>query len=132
VNVVLDTHVLLWLALDSKRLSRKARQMITRSSQQGGLSIASITLWEVAQLAERGRLHVQGTLSNWLADVLSNTSVATIELSPTIAELSTAFGPDFPRDPADRIIAASARAHAIPLITADERIRATPLVKSIW
>jgi len=132
LNVVLDTHVLLWLALDSKRLSRKARQAITRSRETGGLGIAAITLWEIAQLAERGRLLVQGTTSDWLAELLASTAVSVLELSPAVAELATAFGPEFPRDPADRIIAATARAHAMPLVTADERIQLAPLVKTIW
>jgi PIN domain nuclease of toxin-antitoxin system len=129
---LLDTHVLLWLALDTKRLSRKARQLIKRSSARGGLSIASITLWEIAQLAAVGRIRVQGTAGDWLTELLARTGVTVLSLSPTVAELSTAFGPDFPRDPADRIIAATARAHAAPLVTADERILASPLVSTVW
>ena len=132
MNVLLDTHVLLWTVADSKRLSRRARQTIARSSARGGLSIASITLWEIAQLVQRGRLTIQGTTSGWLAEVLAGVGVSILELSPTIAELSTAFGAEFPLDPADRIIAATARAHAMALVTADERIRQTPLVKTIW
>jgi PIN domain nuclease of toxin-antitoxin system len=132
LNVVLDTHVLLWLALDSKRLSRKARQAVTRARATGGLGIASITLWEIAQLVDRGRLLVQGTTSGWLAELLASTGVSVLELSPAIAELSTSFGPEFPRDPADRIIAATSRAHAMPLVTADERIQSAATVKTIW
>lgn len=132
MNVLLDTHVLLWTVGDAKRLSRRARQTIARSSAQGGLGIASITLWEIAQLVERGRLPIVGTTSGWLAELLARAGISILELSPTIAELSTAFGADFPRDPADRIIAATARAHALPLVTADERIRGGSLVKTIW
>lgn len=129
---LLDTHVLLWLALDSERLSKPAQRLVQRALRRGGLGIASISLWEVAQLAARGRLNVQGTLSNWLSELLSRTGVAVMNLTPSIAELSTAFGPDFPRDPADRIIAATARANAAPLVTADERIRSDVLVKTVW
>ena len=75
---------------------------------------------------------IQGTTSGWLAEVLAGVGVSILELSPTIAELSTAFGVEFPLDPADRIIAATARAHGMALVTADERIRQTPLVKTIW
>jgi PIN domain nuclease of toxin-antitoxin system len=131
-NVLLDTHVLLWTAGEPKRLSRRAQQTVTRASARGGLSVASITLWEIAQLIERGRLTVQGTTSDFLAELLAEMGVSIIELSPTITELSMAFGAEFPRDPADRIIAATARAHALPLVTADERIRRTPLLKTIW
>lgn len=86
----------------------------------------------MAQLARQGRLLLQGTISDSLTELLARTGVSVIDLSPTIADLTTAFGPDFPRDPADRIIAATARAHAWPLVTADERIRAAPQVKTIW
>jgi len=132
LNVVLDTHVLLWLALDAKRLSKRGRATIARAASRGGLAIASITLWEIAQLAARGRVVIQGTTSDWLAELVATTRVSVVELSPTIAELSTAFGPDFPRDLTDRIIAATSRAHAWPLVTADERIRGARSVQSIW
>lgn len=55
-----------------------------------------------------------------------------LELTPTVAALATQFPDDFPRDPADRIIAATARDRGLPLVTADERIRACPLVQTIW
>lgn len=129
---VLDTHVLLWMALDEKRLSETARRTIQQASQKGGLTVASITLWEIAQLAASRRLHVHGTLAHWMVQLLAATGVSVLGLTPAVADLSTAFGPDFPRDPADRIIAATARATASPLITADERIRQSPLVQTTW
>jgi PIN domain nuclease of toxin-antitoxin system len=132
LNILLDTDALLRTVLEPQRLSRRARQTISRASAQGGLNIASITLWEIAQLVERGRLPVQGTTSDVLAELLAETGATILDITPTIAELSTAFGADFPREPADRIIAATARAHALPLVTADERIRSSSLVKTIW
>lgn len=129
---VLDTHVLLWMVLEPKRLSSKAKRLIDRSLHGGGLAISSISLWEIAMLISRGRLSVQGTASGWITELLSRTGVGVADLSPAIAELSTSFGPDFPRDPADRIIAATARAEATTLITADERIQASPLLKCVW
>ena len=132
MSPVLDTHALLWMTLEPKRLSRKARQLIDRSLRRGGLTVASITLSEIAMLISLGRLAVQGTPAAWTTELLSRTGVGVADLSPTIAELSTAFGPDFPRDPADRIIAATARAHGAPLVTADERLQASPLLKCVW
>ncbi len=128
---VVDTPVLLWMVLEPKRLSRKAKRLIDRSSQAGGLAISSVSLWEIAMLISRGRLSVQGTASGWLTELLSRTGVGVADLSPAITELSTGFGPDFPRDPADRTIAATVRADATMLITADERIQASPLLKCV-
>jgi PIN domain nuclease of toxin-antitoxin system len=129
---VLDTHVFLWMVLDSGRLSKKARRAIETASRRGGLTIASISLWEIAQLAQQGRLRVAGTVSDWLVSRLDESGVGVAGLDPIVADLATAFGPDFPKDPADRLIAATARASGSPLITADESIRRSPLVECIW
>jgi PIN domain nuclease of toxin-antitoxin system len=55
-----------------------------------------------------------------------------LELTPAVAALATQLPNGFPRDPADRIIAATARDCGLPLVTADERTRACPLVQTIW
>jgi PIN domain nuclease of toxin-antitoxin system len=55
-----------------------------------------------------------------------------LDLTPAIAELATAFGPEYSKDPADQIIGATARAHGLPLITADTRLRECPLLKCVW
>lgn len=129
---LLDTHVLLWLVGEPKRLSRKARQLIERASSKDGLAIASITLWELAKLAALRRISVQGTIANWTTELLTTTGVAVLDLTPTIAELSTTFGPEYSKDPADQIIGATARAHGMPLITADIQLLECPLLKCIW
>jgi PIN domain nuclease of toxin-antitoxin system len=132
VTPLVDTHVLIWLALEPKRISKKARQAIERARVNEGLTIASITLWEIALLAARGRLAVHGTVANWTSELLAATGVAVLELTPTIAELSTTFGPAYSKDPADQIIGATARAHGLPLITADTRLLECPLLKCVW
>ena len=129
---LLDTHVLVWLALDPKRLSKEARKLVDRTRAKEGLAIASITLWEIATLVARGRIAVQGTVANWTTQLLATTGVAVLDLTPTIAELSTAFGPDYSKDPADQIIGATARAHGLPLITADTQLLECPLLKCVW
>jgi PIN domain nuclease of toxin-antitoxin system len=132
VTPLLDTHVLIWLALEPKRLSKEARRLIERARAKDGLSIASITLWEIATLVTRGRIAVQGTVANWTTQLLATTGVAVLELTPAIAEISTTFGPDYSKDPADQIIGATARAHGLPLITADTRLLECPLLKCVW
>lgn len=129
---LIDTHVLVWLAVEPRKLSKRARQAIERASREGGLAVASISLWEVAMLVARGRLSVQGTVANWLSELLVTTGVAVLDLTPSIAELSTSFGPEYSRDPADQIIGATARAHGLPLITADTMLRDCPLLKCVW
>ncbi|HQR46014.1 MAG TPA: type II toxin-antitoxin system VapC family toxin [Thermoanaerobaculia bacterium] len=130
--ILLDTHVLLWLGAEPKKLSRAAASAIRRSLRSGGIGIASISLWEIAMLLESGRLRAPGTSEHAIGLLLEKTGVAVLEITPEVAALAVQFPESFPRDPADRLIAATARARSLPLVTADERIRESPLVKTIW
>lgn len=129
---LLDTHVLVWLALEPKRLSKAARHAIERATKSVGLTVASISLFEIAQLVARKRITIDGTFATWLSELLSRSAVAVLDLTPTIAELSMLFGPDYPQDPADRIIGATARANGMPLITADTKLHDSSLLNCIW
>ena len=75
---------------------------------------------------------IAGTLEGAVRELVDSTRVAVREITPAIAALSTQFPEDFPKDPADRLIAATARAEGLPLVTKDERIRSSPLLRTIW
>ena len=128
--IVLDTHVLLWAIADSKRLSRAADAAIRRSRQVDGVAISAITLWELASLVARGRIRGYGTIESSLNRLIEGVTVKPI--TPEIATLAAQFPDDYPHDPADRLIGATARAEGLALITRDENIRKSPLLKTIW
>lgn len=130
--ILLDIHVLLWLCLDPKRLSNLAAGAIRRAASAGGLGIASISLWEIAMLIALGRLSVRGSPDAWPADLIESSGVVVKELTPTVAVLATQFPNDFPSDPADRLIGATARGEGLVLVTRDEMVRASSLLKTIW
>jgi len=130
--ILLDTHVLVWLATEPKKLSRPAASAIRRALRSGGIAIASISLWEVAMLVASGRIRVAGTADAVIRLLVEETGVAVLEITPSVAALSTQLPEDFPRDPADRLIAATARDRGLSLVSADDRIRACPLVRTIW
>ena len=128
--ILLDTHVLLWMAGDPKRLSKKAREAIREAREKTGVAIAAITLWELAWLAENGRIQVTGSLESFVRETASRVIVAPI--TPEIAAFAVQLPSSFPKDPADRLIAATAIVAGVPLVTADERIRQAKVVQAIW
>jgi PIN domain nuclease of toxin-antitoxin system len=130
--ILLDTHVWLWLCLEPRLLSTAAARAVRGAVDAGGLAIASITLWEVAMLLARGRVVPQGTPETWLGALIDRSGVVVKEITPTVAILATHFPDDFPADPADRLIAATARSDGMPLVSRDERLRASRLVETIW
>jgi PIN domain nuclease of toxin-antitoxin system len=130
--ILLDTHALLWLCLEPKRLSRSAAAAIRRAVSTGGIGIASISLWEIAMLIALGRLSPRGTPDAWIAELVETSGVVVKEITPAVAVLSTQFPNHFPADPSDRLIAATARAEGLTLITRDVKIRKSSVVETIW
>ena len=106
--------------------------MIARVEARDGIAIASITLWETAQLIDAGRITVQGSTEAFLKQVSQRPRLSVLDRNPEIAALAFQFPRGFPGDPADRIIAATARARGLPLVTKDQRLQDSPLLRAIW
>ncbi len=128
--ILLDTHILVWIETDERKLSRVAEAAVRRSRHASGLAISAISLIEIASLVRRGRLDIQSTVESTIDRLTAGLTV--LPITREIAALTTYFPDDFPNDPSDRIIAATARSENLTLITADEKIRGCPLVKTIW
>jgi PIN domain nuclease of toxin-antitoxin system len=120
--LLLDTHVWLWLVAGSPDLSTEARHSIDGAAAAGTLRIAAISLWEIALLASRGRIVLGKSISLWLEEALADPGPAIDPLSPQIAIESHALPDDFHRDPADRMIVATARVTSAVLMTRDQQI----------
>ncbi len=128
--ILLDTHALVWAVAESKRLSRAAAAAIRKARAEDGLAIAAITLWELAALIARGRIQAYGTVEASVRLLVEGVTVK--PLTAEIAALATQFPDNYPRDPADRLIGATARAEGLVLVTQDARIRRSPLLKTAW
>lgn len=128
---VLDTHILLWWFEDGHRLSALQRRVLEEASADNPLGVCNITLWEIATLHRLGRIALDRPLRDWLADATAPPLVQRHALSPRIAAEVTALPEDFPRDPADRMIAATARVRGEPLVTSDEAIIESGAVETI-
>lgn len=128
--ILLDTHVLVWANVARKKLSRSAEAAIRRADTQDSLAISAVSLLELAWLIAADRIERRGTVRETIDSLTQD--VLIVPLTAEIAALTAYLPADFPSDPADRAIAATAQAEGLPLVTADERIRACPLVKTIW
>ncbi|HEX6494691.1 MAG TPA: type II toxin-antitoxin system VapC family toxin [Acidobacteriaceae bacterium] len=128
--IVLDTRVALWSLGDSPRLSANARRAIGQARRVGSLHIASMALLEVARLVAAQRLGTTVTL-DVLLDRIEN-SFMILPITAAVAAATTRLPASYPRDPADRIIGATALVHGAALVTADEGIRKAKAVRTIW
>jgi PIN domain nuclease of toxin-antitoxin system len=128
--ILLDTHVLIWLASEPSNLSRKASDAIRRASQGTGIAISAITLWELGWLATHNRIEITGTVEAFVENITSRTAIRPVTVK--IAVLANQLPMDYPGDPCDRLIGATALAEGIALVTKDTRIRACKQIKAIW
>jgi PIN domain nuclease of toxin-antitoxin system len=118
--LLLDTHVLVWMDADDAALGSQARQAIRQAWSVGEVAVSAISFWEVAMLAQRGRLQLPVPPNTWRADLLE-AGVRAIPLDGRVAVAAAALE-GLHRDPADRFIIATALASSAVLVTADSRI----------
>jgi PIN domain nuclease of toxin-antitoxin system len=131
VLILLDTHVLVWLAQDYQRISPAARSAIeTARKKDRGLAIASITFVELARLAKHQQVHFAPDVETHLREFERRFVV--LPITANIALQAYELPIQYPNDPADRIIGATALVEDIPLLTADSAIRKSKAVPTIW
>jgi PIN domain nuclease of toxin-antitoxin system len=135
VKYLLDTHAWFWAVLDSPRLSRRARAALSAVSAQERVGLAAISLKEAAWQLARGRVVVDERFRPWPLWLRTAASLAHIEILPLTVDVaieSEQLGDLFPPDPADSLIAATARVHDLTLITSDIGIRKSGAVRTLW
>jgi PIN domain nuclease of toxin-antitoxin system len=129
--ILVDTHVVVWLAFEQYRISSKAKAAIDEARDlRGGLAISDMTLLEIGTLASRGRVHLGISLESFLQEV--ETRFVVLPITGRACARAMSFPTTYPKDPADRIIGATALVEGLSLITADREIRRSKLVPTIW
>ena len=129
--ILVDTHVVVWLAFDQDQLSRKARVAIDNARRKGdGLAISDITLLELATLASKGRIRLDISLESFLQEVEARFVILPISGRACVRAIGLPAA--YPKDPADRIIGATALVEGLSLLTADREIRRSKALQTIW
>ena len=122
MKALLDTHVLIWWLNDRRRLSPAQREVVGSVRPEEPLLVSDISLWEVATLHGLGRIRLALPLREWLDKAVAPPLVQRHGISPAIASEVAALPDSFHRDPADRILVATARVLGATLLTRDRRI----------
>jgi PIN domain nuclease of toxin-antitoxin system len=126
--ILLDTHIWIWWVHEPAKLST-AQTAFIQSQPPASLGVSVYSVWEVAMLVQKGRLTFQRPLPDWVRMALAYPNVRLLDITPDIA-IESVFLPDpFHKDPADRILVATARILDIPIVTKDVKILAYPHVR---
>jgi PIN domain nuclease of toxin-antitoxin system len=123
--VLLDTCAIIWM-IDEQPMTKRALQAIRQAARQHSVLVSPISAWEVGLLATKNRhpFTFRPSPAAWFTNLLAKAGIRMVQLEPRAA-IEAAFLPgNLQRDPADRLLIATARALDVPIVTRDERILA--------
>ncbi len=123
MKYLIDTHVALRWFFEDRKLDKDHARILARVEKAGDeVGLSAISLWEIAKLAELGRLDLSQAVDELLLGLEASASLAIVPLTPRIAIESTRLAGKLHADPADQIIVATARCLGLTLLTADRKL----------
>ena len=128
---LLDTHLWIWWLLGDSRLTVGESEFLDALPPEGRPFLCDISIWEAALLVERGRVVLDCSLADFLEMATSPATVRVLPITAGVAVEMNALPDSFHRDPADRLIVSTARAHQLSVATRDRLIHESKLVE-IW
>ena len=131
--ILLDTHTLIWWAnKDKTSLPETLLDLINQNQKNGTLCVSSISFWEIALLHKKEKIDLRSDFNTWVKVVLSIPSFKSLAPDTDIL-IRSVFLESFPhKDPADRIIVATALSLGATIITKDDKILSYKHVRSLW
>jgi PIN domain nuclease of toxin-antitoxin system len=121
-RLLLDTHVWLRYGNSSSPFRRAAIDAIDEGLESGAVYVSVISIWEIALLVRQNKLALHVSVERWVDDALAVSGLQLLPLSPQIAIESVNLPEPMHKDPADRILVASARVERLTLVTADKAV----------
>jgi PIN domain nuclease of toxin-antitoxin system len=123
-NLLLDTHILLWLDNGDRKLSEPTRRAIEDARRDGArILLSAVSVWEISMLVEKGSLELDVAVERWVERVLDQSGLEAVPLDHVAASRAYALHDLEHRDPADRLLIGTAIVLGCPLVTYDDRIR---------
>lgn len=129
MKILLDTHAWIWSQESPELLGPATRSAV--ADEDNALFVSPVSSLEIARLIWGERLTLAGRLQTWVSEALDALLADTVPLTHEIAIATYDLPGEFHRDPADRMLVATARVHDLTLVTADERILAYPHVLTL-
>ena len=128
MSLLLDTHVWIWSQETPSELGERTRNLLTHPGQV--IYVSPVSTLEMAQLVARGAIRLSGSLLGWVNDTLEALQAMTLQFSHEVAVEAYSLPGALHKDPADRILTATARLNRLTLVTADDRLLEYPHVES--
>ena len=130
MRYLLDTHVWIWWNSSTRSLSKAVLQALTDGNAE--LLLSAISLWEFAKLVELEKLRINCDGLAWIREGLEMERLTLVPLTPEVVWHSATLPGKFHKDPADQIIAATARVHDATILTRDRLLSDYPHVRTEW
>ncbi|MCP9290523.1 type II toxin-antitoxin system VapC family toxin [Gracilimonas sediminicola] len=121
--ILLDTHVWLWWLLDEGPLTKEERETLDESAAQREIAISAASVWETEMLARKGVIDLKPSFKKWIEMATRPQVCKVIPIDQDVILAQDKLPADFPDDPADRLIVATALLNEFPLATKDDKLQ---------